>query len=148
MRFSLAVSTATYLQTLRNHLIELFLPGFGDIAIYSSKVRRTELLALRIMQSSNNKTRSNFEYHHSIPRTPPRSNARRPPRNGQPRRPGHSPGFNTRFCLNLVSITFQTQEGVSWLEILRRVVEPLLLLSVIHRSPKEEAVGERWSSTL
>ena len=37
----------------------------------------------------------------------PRSNARRPPRNGRSRRrPEHPPESNTRFCLNHVSMTF------------------------------------------
>ena len=80
------------------------------------------------------KTYSSFKHHLSVPNhaLPPRSNARRPPGNGQPRRrPEHPPELNTIFCLNFVSTTFLQQGGAHWSKFVRPVVVLLPLFLVV-----------------
>ena len=85
----------------------------GNIAIYHNNIRRTKSPVLRMIQpSSINKNAFELRTPYQRPeRTPSRSNAHRPPRNGQPRRRlEHPSGSNIRVCLNFVSIRFLWQK--------------------------------------
>ena len=119
IRLSLAVFTASY-----RHLIQLFLSGFREIAIYRKNVRRTKSLVLRMMQPAVQQNTLKLRTPSKrLKRTPPRSSARCLLRNGQPRRrPEYTPGSNTRFRLHFVSMTFLQQGGASWMKFVRQSV--------------------------
>ena len=104
--------------------------GFGEITLYRNKnVRRTKSLVLLLKNDVEVLRPAEILQPRILsqrPKTnPPRSNARRPSRNGQAcRRPVQPPRSNTRACLGFVSMIFLKQGGASWLKF----VWPALIL--------------------
>ena len=135
IRSSFAVSTALYRLTLTAPLNQK--PGSVEILIYRNTYDVHNFLPFSwkmMLKSSDQQKRSSLKHHCSVPNEPPRSNACRPPRNGQPRRrPEHPPGSNTRVCLNFVSTTFLCQKlqmvAYVWIAVVVLLYLPVFFIS-------------------
>ena len=136
IRSSFAVSIASF-----RHPIQL-LSGFGEIAICRNNIRRTksrDFFLKMMLKSYAQQKRSSLKYYPASKRTLPRSNASRPPRNGQPcRRPEQPPGSNTRVCLNFVCMTFLQERRASWLNF----VQLDSLLGLFAEAPRKKRSGK------
>ena len=128
IRLSFAVLT-----TLCRHPIHWF-SDFGEVV--TCRKYTTYKIMLKFYAQQKNAPASYTIT--SSKRTPPRSNARRPPRNEWSRRRlEYAPGLNTRVCLGLVSMTFLQQGWASWLKFVR-----LVILGLMTEGPRKGRWGE------